>query len=607
MNPILKESNINNQTLKPKLSIVVICYNMKREINRTIKSLLPPYQLNVKYEDIELIIVDNGSTQQADLGDLSDKVRFYKYPEPTQSPSAAVNFGINKASSELIGVFIDGARMASPGICKDVIQARKLSERTVVSTIAYHLGPEVQMVSVFKGYNQKVEDQLLKRIDWINNGYDLFQISTLAGSSRNGLFSPISETNALFMPRTLWHELNGFDERFVSPGGGLVNLDTYKRACELKDIELVMLLSESTFHQVHGGVATNQRRGSSWQKFSKEYENIRGETFSPSQRLPRFFGSFLPQSKSLLETSLSVVSGSGMDDTKTSSLNTCLQEMTDGLIFEEFQCAACEFKMSDLLDEPIIIIGRGGSGTRLLSRLIQDIGIFLGNDLNESEDSEEWVRPIYDMVINKKSLNSQSFGKKEKEELRLNALNVLSRKGVENFKRWGFKLPETMLCLPELLDAFPKAKVIHLTRHPITLSLRRTHMTSRLDNKVGVSVLQQAYSQKGLDFAEASSQSDEINNALSWDFQLTKVMGEAKALLTENNYIVVSFEAICDNHHQVRSKLYDFLGVMNNDITDTLDIEKNRANYFETDSKYYDAVWNICSETAKKLGYSKEI
>ena len=61
-------------------------------------------------EDIEIVLVDNGSTQELDLGDLKKEIKFYNYPNPTKSPAAAINFGINKASSELIGVFIDGAR-----------------------------------------------------------------------------------------------------------------------------------------------------------------------------------------------------------------------------------------------------------------------------------------------------------------------------------------------------------------------------------------------------------------------------------------------------------------------------------------------------------------
>ena len=48
---------------RPKASIVVISYNMARELPRTIRSLSPALQRGVSAEDYEIIVVDNGSTQ----------------------------------------------------------------------------------------------------------------------------------------------------------------------------------------------------------------------------------------------------------------------------------------------------------------------------------------------------------------------------------------------------------------------------------------------------------------------------------------------------------------------------------------------------------------
>ena len=77
---------------------------------------------------------------------------------------------------------------------------------------------------------------LLERADWTRDGYRLFDISVFAGSSQWGWFAPIAESNALFMPEELWTEIGGYDERFVSTGGGLVNLDTFVRACALPTV-----------------------------------------------------------------------------------------------------------------------------------------------------------------------------------------------------------------------------------------------------------------------------------------------------------------------------------------------------------------------------------
>jgi tetratricopeptide (TPR) repeat protein len=143
------------------------------------------------------------------------------------------------------------------------------------------------------------EDALLESIGWPQDGYRLFEIATMDESSFDGWLAPIGETNALFMRRELWELLGGVEERFDAPGGGLVNIDTYKRAAELPGAELVILLGEGTFHQFHGGAATNASVESfpdlrtSWHK---QYEAIRGGSFHyPHLKNPPTYLGTLPR------------------------------------------------------------------------------------------------------------------------------------------------------------------------------------------------------------------------------------------------------------------------------------------------------------------------
>ena len=134
--------------------------------------------------------------------------------------------------------------------------ARRLADRPVIATPGWHLGPGRHMDAAAAGYDQDAEDRLLAETDWERDGYRLFSVSTLAASSARGLFAPMGESNALFMPKALWAELGGLDERFTFAGGGLSNHDLYRRACSLDGVQLVVL-GEGTFHQVHGA----RRRG----------------------------------------------------------------------------------------------------------------------------------------------------------------------------------------------------------------------------------------------------------------------------------------------------------------------------------------------------------
>lgn len=267
-----------------KLSVVVSAFNMPRELPRTILSLSPKMQRHIDPADYEIVIVDNGSERRADLSAVAGQgmnLRVIEIPSKARShsPVQALNYAITKARGDLVGVMIDGARMASPGLLASALRADKIDDRAVIATLGFHLGPKVQMVSIHEGYDQVAEDRLLEGIGWTEDGYRLFDISVFAGSSQSGWFRPIRESNALFMRQTLWQELAGFDERFLTPGGGLANLDTFARAVQLPRSQVVTLLGEATFHQVHGGVATNAVQ-SIEHVFHEEYEILRGTPYT---------------------------------------------------------------------------------------------------------------------------------------------------------------------------------------------------------------------------------------------------------------------------------------------------------------------------------------
>lgn len=264
------------------LSIVIGAHNMRRELPRTIRSLSPGVQRDVEGKDYEIIIVDNGSTLEFNEGHCrawGADIRVLRTSAPAPvSPVAALNAGIAAARGALVGVMIDGARIASPGLLSWALRADQLFPRTVVATLGFHLGPRIQHESVRSGYDQRTEDRLLAGSGWEQDGYRLFDISVFSGSSRRGWFQPIAESNALFMRRALWDELGGFHPGFETPGGGFANLDLFSRAIVLPNTVIVTVLGEGTFHQVHGGVTTNAAESLS-ADFHAEYERLRGHRY----------------------------------------------------------------------------------------------------------------------------------------------------------------------------------------------------------------------------------------------------------------------------------------------------------------------------------------
>lgn len=278
-----------------EFSIIVIAYDMGRELPRTLHTLSREYQDRSDGINYEVIVVDNGSPEpvpEAMVRSHGEQFRLLRIDDARPSPGDAVNRAAAQAKGQYLGIIVDGARMLTPGVLAWAREAFTLRPRSVVSVLGFHLGPEHQGQSSQKGYNQDVEDRLLKRVKWPADGYRLFEISSLAGSSRYAWHGPIAESNCMFLPRSLFAEIGGFETRFASPGGGLINLDFYKRACEADGVELVYLVGEGCFHQIHGGVTTGggHQKAQKYRDFESEYQDIRGAELKAPPNQPILLG-----------------------------------------------------------------------------------------------------------------------------------------------------------------------------------------------------------------------------------------------------------------------------------------------------------------------------
>lgn len=287
------------------LTVVVKFFDMRREAQRTLYSLTADYQRGVARDDYEVIAIDNGT--DGTLGDalhreLNGNFQFLHVDAGVPSPCKALNHAVRLSNSRLVMCLMDGARLLSPQILKYTLLASRLYEHPFIYTLGMHIGSKPQNDLVAAGYNQEVEDRLISSIDWKSNGYKFFEISSVAPSSRNGFFSELSESNCFSLRTDDFLTLGGFDEGFTSTGGGLANLDFFDRVHAEQRFTPVMLLGEATFHQFHGGVATNvPPEAHPWKAMVQEYETIKGRPFVPCYRRPIYFGELQPECQSLLK------------------------------------------------------------------------------------------------------------------------------------------------------------------------------------------------------------------------------------------------------------------------------------------------------------------
>lgn len=283
---------------RPDLSIVVVGYDMARELPRTLMSLSRSYQVGVEDITYDVLVIDNGSPVALDsslIDGLEGTFRFLRIDDAPPSPVHAANLGISMTKGRFVGLILDGARLVSPGTIRAAVTAARLHPRPIITTMAWHLGTEHQSISIAKGYGPEAEDALLVGIDWPRSGYSLFDVAALAGANPQGMIGEVNESCFLVLPREIWEEVGGLDEAFDIAGGGLVSLDLFIRLVETRDSQLLVLLGEGSFHQVHGGASTKpQVDHSPWHA---QYQRLRGKPYEKPAIDPVFVGKIPPEAR----------------------------------------------------------------------------------------------------------------------------------------------------------------------------------------------------------------------------------------------------------------------------------------------------------------------
>lgn len=254
------------------------------------------------------------------------------------------------------------------------------------------------------------------------------------------------------------------------------------------------------------------------------------------------------------------------------------------------------------LNSPVILLGSGGAGTRLISVMASDIGLFIGNEINPAGDCLEMVGPIYRAVFRKNRCPSEWQKSLIVPDLRASAYEMLKKASWPS--NWGFKLPENLLIIQELRAAFPRAKYVLLMRDPLTTVLRRPHMTARLDNEIGRTALPLAYNSAGLPREEILLNSAAVRMARTTAHQIGLVM-EFKSSVPANHWHNISFESLMAGSRDVLNEFADFCDreVVSDRVFLTIDRKRAFRSSDEFSSEDIDAVNEILRPTRRAMGY----
>lgn len=203
---------------------------------------------------------------------------------------------------------------------------------------------------------------------------------------------------------------------------------------------------------------------------------------------------------------------------------------------------------------PLVIGATGGSGTRVIARICQRLGYYMGSEYNRSIDSLDF-EPFYDKWIDT-SLTPKALNLSDEQSkarfLDFHGCIQKHRKGMSDQSiKWGWKNSRSMFFLPFFHTLYPAMKFIHIVRDGRDMAF--SEKVSKL-----------------LRYAKFFSND-------TWDSMLIphrsilfwKATNIAIASFGESrmpgNYLKIRFEDLCENPYGIVKILLKFLQIPNVD------------------------------------------
>ena len=96
-----------------------------------------------------------------------------------------------------------------------------------------------------------------------------------------------------------------------------------------------------------------------------------------------------------------------------------------------------------------------------------------------------------------------------------------------------------------------------------------------------------------------------IHNALTWNFQVKQVIEFARGRLNPDQYLEILYEDFYSNVPVTQAKILRFIG-KDSHFPPLVNFETNRIRNYSLPDTRADEIWELCGETAVKLGYEKQ-
>jgi len=248
---------------------------------------------------------------------------------------------------------------------------------------------------------------------------------------------------------------------------------------------------------------------------------------------------------------------------------------------------------------PVVLLGRGHSGTRVLAWMCVHLGVKLGTSSPHMEgdpDDVAFTNKIKALAAHNLDVNSPDQVRDSALRRFMSAVSAYYKGLGRPTGMWGWKFPETYLIAPYVARTFPEAMYLHLVRDGRDVAFK-THLTDNPRHRVGRAVLS-ACNALGLP--------DHLRAAASWAYQVDR-FDAFRAQLPASNVMDIRFEDLCTLPRQTAERLSAFLGAPMTDTCrtyaetgiDTLKI----AQYRDQDPRLVDDVEQRIAATLRRYRY----
>lgn len=204
-------------------------------------------------------------------------------------------------------------------------------------------------------------------------------------------------------------------------------------------------------------------------------------------------------------------------------------------------------------DDPLIIGALGGSGTRVVARLVRAAGVFMGGWVNEAEDSEP-IQHFYNAWLRHYLAQGGNLGSVELDDAEKDFHRALDahRTGIDSpDAAWGAKVPRSILMLGFWQQLFPRFRFIHVVRNGLDMVYSSDH---RQRNMVGDLML-----------SESERADDEVFQAMTYWCRVNIGAADFGEQHMAGRYLRVRYEDLCARPNATVRELVEFAGACSRD------------------------------------------